>query len=228
MHTEKDHDTSVPLSSAAGEAEFSGRRAEPAGLCGELCVDFTEPGFRRRCRRSGEELLVRAARIRSRQNALLIDAAAGLGRDGFLLAAAGFRVRMFERHPLTASLLREGLSQAALHPDTAAIAARIRLTEGDALEYLPFLEEAPEVIYLDPMFPARSKSAQVKRAARFLRSLHEEEENREMEQRLLASALQLQPRKVVVKRPLKGGMPPGRPPSYTLKGRAVRFDVYVK
>ena len=42
----------------------------------------------------------------------------------------------------------------------------------------------------------------------------------------LQAALAAGPRKVVVKRPLKGDALPGPAPSYTLRGKAVRFDVY--
>jgi len=193
-------------------------------LPGTLWVDFERPAARRRHLHPGRELLVQAVKVRHTPSPLVIDATAGLGRDGFLLAAAGCRVLMFENNPIVAALLRDGLERAARSPLTAAIAARIQLTVGNALEFLPRLDEQPEVVYLDPMFPERSKSAKVKQDLQLLRLLDRHNEDPEQ---LLQAALAMQAKKVVVKRPLKGPLLLGLPPSYMLKGKAVRFDVYV-
>jgi 16S rRNA (guanine1516-N2)-methyltransferase len=74
------------------------------------------------------------------------------------------------------------------------------------------------------MFPERSKTAKVKQGLRLLQLLNQKTEQPEQ---LLRAALSLQAKKVVVKRPLKGPFLAGRPPSYSLKGKAVRFDVYL-
>ena len=193
-------------------------------LPGALWVDFARPSARRRHCRPGRELLVQAAKVRHTATPLIVDATAGLGRDGFLLAAAGCRVRMFEYNPIIAALLLDGLERAALSPLTAQIAQRIHLVVGNVLEHLPELDEQPDVIYLDPMFPQRSKSAKVKQDLRLLQLL---DDPSDVPERLLRAALAVRPKKVVVKRPLKGPLLLGLPPSYMLKGKAVRFDIYV-
>lgn len=193
-------------------------------LPGVLWVDFAGPTVRRRLRQPGRELLVQAARVRNTVQPLLIDATAGLGRDGFLLAAAGFRVRMIECNPVVAALLEDGLERASRVTEIAGMAARVVLVAADVLTYLPTLTEQPDVIYLDPMFPQRSKSAKVKQELRLLQLLDHKTNDAE---HLLQAALALRPRKVVVKRPLKGPQLLGVPPSYALRGKAVRFDVYV-
>lgn len=193
-------------------------------LPGALWVDFERPSARRRHVHPGRELLVQAAKVRHIASPLIIDATAGLGRDGFLLAAAGCRVWMFEHNPIVAALLQDGLERAARSPHTAAITKRIQLITGDALTHLPVLEEQPDVIYLDPMFPQRSKSAKVKQDLQLLQLLDDKSDAPEQ---LLLAALAVRPRKVVVKRPLKGPLLLGLPPAYMLKGKAVRFDVYV-
>lgn len=195
-----------------------------AELPGSLWVDFSGPKARHRLSHAGQELLVRAARVRHTESPLVIDAAAGLGRDGFLLAAAGFRVRMCERNPVIAALLNDGLRRAAATPALAAIARRITLIAGDALEALGRPEEPPDVIYLDPMFPERNKSAKVKQELRLLQLI---EDGRDDGEALLRAALLAGARKVVVKRPLKGPLLGNLSPAYALRGKAVRFDVYV-
>ncbi len=193
-------------------------------LPGALWVDFTRPAAQKRALHPGRELLVQAAKVRNVTSPLVIDATAGLGRDSFLLAAAGFRVRMFECNPIVAALLQDGLERAARSPHIAAIIERMQLIVGNALDYLRLPTERPEVIYLDPMFPERSKSAKVKQDLQLLQLLDDQSHAPEP---LLQAALALRPKKVVVKRPLKGPLLAGPAPSYTLKGKAIRFDVYV-
>lgn len=193
-------------------------------LPGTLRVDFARPSAHRRHCHPGRELLVQATKVRHTTSPLVIDATAGLGRDGFLLAAAGCRVRMFEHNPIVAALLQDGLERAARSPHTAAITRRIQLVVGNALTHLPALDEHPDVIYLDPMFPERSKSAKVKQDLQLLQLL---DDKNDAPEQLLLAALAVRPRKVVVKRPLKGPMLLGLAPTYVLKGKAVRFDVYV-
>lgn len=200
------------------------RKLGDPALPGALWVDFNRPAARRRLLHPGEELLTQAAKVRNAAQPLLIDAAAGLGRDGFLLAASGFRVLMFECNPVVAALLDDGLQRAARIVELADIAARIRLTTANALDCLPALAEQPDVIYLDPMFPERSKTAKVKQDLQLLQLLDQKSEPPEQ---LLLAALAVQAKKVVVKRPLKGPFLGERPPSYSLRGKAVRFDVYV-
>ncbi|MGI6657451.1 MAG: class I SAM-dependent methyltransferase [Desulfobulbus sp.] len=186
-----------------------------------LLVDFDR--VLRRARHAGSELLVRACKVRHTRRPLVIDATAGLGRDGFLLAAAGFRVRMIEAHPLIATLLQDGLKRAAASPHLAMIAERVELSCGNALDLLPTLNEQPDVIYLDPMFPERKKSAKVKQELRLLQKIVG---NPVPPEQVLRRALELCPRKVVLKQP-RYGAPLDLAPSYSLHGKAVRFDIFL-
>lgn len=193
-------------------------------LPGALRVDFSENATRRRALHPGREMVVQAAKVRASRQPLLIDATAGLGRDGFLLAAAGFRVQMIEYNPVVAALLADGLERARGLSGLADTAARIKLLQGNALDYLAAPTEWPDVVYLDPMFPERSKSALVKQELRFLQLI----DNKDTDPaQLLRVALNAHARKVVVKRPLKGPCLVDVPPAYSLKGKAIRFDVYV-
>lgn len=198
--------------------------AGDADLPGALWVNFDSEDARRRSRHPSGELLVRAAKIHQAEQPLLVDATAGLGRDGFLLACQGFRVHMIEANAVIAALLADGLERARQLPHLAAAVSRIRLTVGDAVAILATLDEQPAVVSLDPMFPERTKTAKVKQNLRLLQLL---EGKASPPEPLLQAALATNARKVVVKRPLKGPFLADRTPSYTLKGKAVRFDVYV-
>jgi 16S rRNA (guanine1516-N2)-methyltransferase len=193
-------------------------------LAGGLWVDFDSTAARRRSRLIGSELLIQAAKVRRVTSPLLIDATAGLGRDAFLLARHGFRVEMIEVNPVVAALLADGLARARCLAHLQTVAERIRLRSGNGVELLAELHEMPEVIYLDPMFPERTKSAKVKQNLRLLQHL---DAHSIAPEPLLQAALAVGAKKVVVKRPLKGPHLGGREPSYTLKGKAIRFDIYL-
>ena len=169
------------------------------------------------------ELLVKAAKLKNFDGVpTAVDATAGLGEDALLLAAAGFRVTLFEHDPVIAALLRDSLERAANDPALAEIVGRMELCEGDSIEALPRL--SPDVVFLDPMFPARQKSALIKKKFQLLQQL---ERPCSDEDALLAAALQASPRKIVIKRPLKGPFLAGRKPDYSLAGKAVRYDCIV-
>ena len=190
----------------------------------ELRGDFTHMLPRLRQGRLQQELLVKASRIKGADAPTAVDCTAGLGEDSLLLAAAGFTVTLFERDEAIAALLADALERAAAEPQLAPIVARMHLVAGDSIEGLAALSAPPDVVYLDPMFPARTKSAAVKKKFQLL---HHLEQPCEEEDSLVAAALAVLPRKVVIKRPAKGALLAGVKPSYSVSGKAVRYDVLV-
>ncbi len=213
---------------AEGEKNLELRRdAEGLALVGDgmvLRADFVRLLPRLRPDRLGRELLVRAARVRGVEAPSAVDATAGLGEDALLLAAAGFVVTMFEKDPVIAALLRDALERAARVPELAPVAERMTLVEGDSVAGLRCLGFSPDVVFLDPMFPERAKSAAVKKKFQLLHHLERPCDN---EEELVEAALAARPRKVVIKRPPKGPLLAGVRPSYQVSGKAVRYDVLV-
>ena len=192
----------------------------------ELQPDFPDMVPRLRQGALQRELLVRAARVKGVAAPTAVDATAGLGADALLLAAAGFAVTLCEHDAVIAALLRDALRRAVADPALADSVARMRLVEGDSVELLAHLPEPPDVVYLDPMFPERRKSAAVKKRFQLLHLLERPCAERAQEE-MLAAALAAHPRKVVVKRPAKGPHLAGAKPSYSVAGKAVRYDVIV-
>ena len=186
--------------------------------------DFTRLAKRMEPGNLSHELVVRAAKVKGVDQPHVIDATAGLGEDSFLLAAAGFTVQLYERDPIIAAMLADALDRAAHDPVLATAASRMHLVEGDSIAALQSLTGPPDVVLLDPMFPAKQKSARVKKKLQVLQQL---ESPCEDEDALLDAALAAHPRKVVVKRPLKGPYLAGRKPSYSLSGKAIRYDCIV-
>ncbi|MDA1241494.1 MAG: class I SAM-dependent methyltransferase, partial [Chloroflexi bacterium] len=126
-------------------------------------------------------------------------------------------------------LLRDGLDRAAEDAALAPVVARITVVAEDARDVLARLgagpaDARPDVVIVDPMFPPRRKSAAVKKEMQALHRLLGAEPEPAS---LLAAALAVARRRVVVKRP--GDAPPieGPRPSIVIGGKTARFDVYV-
>lgn len=190
-----------------------------------ICADLSENLRRLRQDNLSRELLVRTARIKHSSDTLTaIDATAGFGEDSLLLAAAGFRVKLYEYDPVICALLSDALIRAACVPQLKDIVGRMKLINADSITSMRSLAETPDVILLDPMFPAREKSALIKKKFQLLQRL---EQPCADEEALLDAAVDAHPHKIVIKRPLKGPFLAGRKPDYSIKGKAIRYDCIV-
>lgn len=196
-------------------------------LCGggnTARADLTKMIPRLSRRKLATELLVRAAGVRNNKPMTAIDATAGFGEDSLLLAAAGMRVTLFEYDPVIAELLADALRRAAEDPVLAPIVCRMELRRGDSVTGMAEVAPKPDVILLDPMFPERTKTAAVKKKFQLLHLL---EAPCADEEALFAAAEAIRPRRLIVKRPVKGAYLAGRKPDYSIAGKAVRYDCFV-
>lgn len=170
------------------------------------------------------EYLVRAARLKNLpEHPLAVDATAGMGEDSLLLAAAGYRVILYECNPVIAALLRDSLRRADDVAELREIVHRMELREEDSIEAMGMPDISPDLVLLDPMFPERKKSALIKKKFQLL---HRLESPCRDEERLLEAAIQAAPRRLVVKRPLKGPYLAGKKPDFSIKGKAIRYDCF--
>lgn len=192
-------------------------------------AEFTSAEMHFRLKRSGarSELIMRAIGNKSAPWHV-IDATPGLGRDAMVMATFGCRVTMLERSPVVAALLSSGLHQLkAINPD---IHNRLALHCGNSIDLLNhiLLEnlniDLPDVVYLDPMFPHKKKSALVKKEMQVFQRLlgHDEDADN-----LLLSALKVAKKRVVVKRPNSAQPLNQQKPNMEVNSKKHRFDVYI-
>ena len=197
------------------------------GAPGPVRAEFVtgKMGYRREHGGGAGQLVAKAVGLQKTRAALhIVDATAGLGQDAFVLASLGCTVTLFERNPVIHALLADGLARAALNVDCAAIVERMRLLEGSSIEWLARPgSEAADVVYLDPMFPHRDKSALVKKEMQVFRTIVGDDED---SAQLLAAALEQARYRVVVKRPRKASAIEGVEPTTRIEGKSSRYDVY--
>lgn len=183
-----------------------------------LYVDFTRAD-RRRYREGLSRRQPLARAIGKAQ--LVADATAGLAQDALRLALMGYRVTAIERCAAVAALARDGIRR--LRDTHDSCGDRLRLLMGDARTLLPTLSPRPEVVYLDPMFPAKRRvSAAVRKELKWLRDLVGDDVDA---LELFDVARRTATNRVVVKRP--DGAPPLVPNSAaSILGKLVRYDIY--
>lgn len=171
------------------------------------------------------EPLLKAAKLKEIEGPMkVVDATAGLGEDSILLAAAGHYVTLIERDPIICALLKDAVRRGAKIPELKDTMSRMKVVEGDSIQQLGLLQEQPDVIILDPMFPEKTNTALVKKKFQMIYLLERQSND---EDALMQAAIDAKPRKIVVKRPLKGPYLGGVKPGYSLEGKTIRYDCIV-
>ncbi len=202
------------------------KRDEPK--LGGICVDFVSGAVAHRRKFGGGRGQAIAKAVGLKQGACpsVVDATAGLGRDAFVLASLGCQMTLIERNPLVAALLEDGLSRGYQDSEIGPwMQQRMTLLHDSSLEALSQISLQPDVVYLDPMYPHRDKSALVKKEMRVFQTLVGADTDADG---LLAPALALASKRVVVKRPDYAEDLAGVKPSTVIATKKNRFDVYVK
>ena len=195
-----------------------------------VMVDFCAGATAHRRRFGGGkgQDIAKAVGVSGAYQPTVIDATAGLGRDAFVLATLGCQVQAFERQPVVAALLEDGLKRAEFDPEVASITANITLTHGSSHELLNPPESGwlADIVYLDPMFDHDAKqTAAVKKDMQAFRDVVGQDlDAHELLNRAIACARC----RVVVKRARTAEPLAGKAPSYSLTGKSNRFDVYAR
>lgn len=190
-----------------------------------VCIDFSAGKYDHRRKFGGGrgQPLAKAVGLKQGHSPNVIDATAGFGRDAFVLASLGCQVTMLEQNAVMALLLDDALQRANADEAISDISQRLQIIHCHAIDYLASLDKAVEVIYLDPMYPSRDKSALVKKEMQLLHQLVGADTS---SSELLAVARQKASKRVVVKRPKGADFVGKQKPSAKVQSKNTRFDIY--
>ena len=192
-------------------------------------IDFINGklGYRRQHGGGRNQALGRAIGLKKGAKPFVIDATAGLGKDAFVLTCLGCQVAMLERSPVLSALLYIGLQQAQQHTEIGKlVTTSLQLIHTSAQRWLSqlTLPQFPDVIYLDPMYPLRRKSALVKKEMQVLKEMVGSDEDAPD---LLQVALQKAKKRVVVERPKHASYLGEVVPSTHIHSQNTRYDIYL-
>lgn len=192
-----------------------------------LNLDLTSGkiAYRRQHGGGRKQHIAKACGLKHNWNPSILDATAGLGRDAAELRSLGCSLRMIERSPYVASLLEDAIQRARLS-HAELFQTDFSLHQGQSAQMIQRLsqQQQPDIIYLDPMFPPKSKSAAVKKDMRLVKLLVGSDPDAD---ELLPAALEHAKYRVVVKRPSYAPHLNNKKPSMSIESKGNRFDVYV-
>lgn len=190
---------------------------------GELFLDFVldKKNYLRPLPLGKSELIAKAVGM-AKGYRDVVDATAGLAQDAIVLARLGCKVRAVERSPWIFPLLEDAYRR--VRPMDLEWPERLQFINSNSTKYLRELSESerPEVVYLDPMYPEKKKSALPRKEMQIFREvIGGDEDVMELFQAARAAAKV----RVVVKRPVHA---PALSEDFKhqYEGKAVRFDVY--
>lgn len=189
----------------------------------QQAFSYTSGAYWQRLKKGQHERLVKLCKP-ARTGAIL-DMTSGLLQDSLILARCGYQVTALERNPELYSIAQKALSEFAKDTGFEGTANRIQHLNTDALTWESDLRF--EVVYLDPMFPERSKSAAVTKEAQLLQQ-HETPASVEEELTLLNAAKNFASKRIVVKRPPSAPHLAAQAPSFSDEGKAIRYDIYLQ
>ncbi len=188
--------------------------------------DFSSEIKRLKHNNLSHEMLIKASKIKEsdeRKEKVALDATAGMGDDSLLLAAAGFKVYMYEYNPIIFTLLEDTVKRALNDKYLSEIAGRMHVINGDSTVLMRELDYTPDVVLLDPMFPERKKSGMIKKKFQLLQCL---ESPCSVETEMMESGFATGAKRIIVKRPSNGPVLSERKPDYQILGNSIRYDCY--
>lgn len=200
-------------------------------------IDFNSATIKRRLQQlNKKQLFCKAVGLNpAHKNPIAVDATAGLGTDSFLLAALGYQVLAIERQAEIASMLQVALVKVQQSDsDHSVLAKRISVLHADARTILndsKNLDPAIHLIYLDPMFTARRKSALNRLALRTLAAITGKDDDADELLHISLKASNALPscKRVIVKRRRLAPQLSSRiAPNHQLYGRSIRYDIYMR
>ncbi len=186
-------------------------------------LDAGSLAYRRGKANLSNEVIAKAIGCKPNYRPRVFDATAGMGRDALIMAQLGCHVKMLERNFAIYHLLNNALLRLQSNPSCNEISERMQLNHKDSLQIVSELKDI-DVIYLDPMFPERKKSALVKKEMRLFKRLTGDDSD---SANLFNQATRSQAKRIVVKRPKDAARLTDLAPNHEILGKQFRYDVYL-
>lgn len=232
LHTIPANKTKQPFVGAQWQLVFTEQglalRIASEPTWSDIRVDFASDALAYRKAKGGgrNEALAKAIGIKGKDCLQVLDCTAGMGTDSFVMASVGANVTMLERSPIIAALIEDALNRAAL--EKLDICQNMQFIQTNAIDFLKSTNTDFDVIYLDPMFPHKKKSALVKKEMRAFQLLLGPDQDSSA---LFEAALSAAPKRIVVKRPASAPSIANHlkvNPSMAINSKKHRFDVYLR
>jgi len=188
-----------------------------------LHIDFLKGSLGWRLKRVNHEKNLRKALGKTDNQLSIFDATAGLLTDTMIFLSLGHKVVAVEQSKIIFSLVKDAILRTKKKiPELK----NLIFLNGNSLDAYKSMSKEFDIIYLDPMYPTLNKKNKKSGRIENIKKILEIENLIENGENLVKDFLDLEYKKIILKRPLKHRKNYSNI-NYQVLGKTTRFDIYL-
>tara|TARA_Y100000991_G_scaffold212426_1_gene196505 strand:- start:159 stop:806 length:648 start_codon:yes stop_codon:yes gene_type:complete len=188
-----------------------------------LSFDFLKGRLFNRLKKIEHESLIKKAIGKNKNGLKIFDATAGSLIDTIIFLKLGHVVIACEHSKVLYKLLKDAISRASKEYDFFENLVFLNADSASVIE----LHQDSDIFYFDPMFNKSKKNLKRSGTLQKISKILSYEKLEDTSRHIFSSMLEKKFKKIIVKRPINS-KPLHNKINYQIKGKAVRFDIYVK
>jgi 16S rRNA (guanine1516-N2)-methyltransferase len=188
-----------------------------------LHVDFLSGTLGWRLKRVNHERNLKKALGKTDKQLSIFDSTAGLLTDTMIFLSLGHKVVAVEQSKIIYSLVNDAILRAK---DKIPELKNLIFLNDNSLEVYKSISKEFDVIYLDPMYPSLNKKNKKSGRLENIKKILEIENFTNCSENLVKDFLDLEYKKIILKRPLKLRKNYSNI-NYQVLGKTTRFDIYL-
>ena len=190
---------------------------------GSLSFDFLKGRLFNRLKRIEHESLIKKAIGKNKAKLKIFDATAGSLIDTIIFLKLGHKVVACEQSKILIKLLKDAIERAK---EEYSFFKNLVLINEDAANVIE-LHQDSDIFYFDPMFNNTKRNIKRSGTLNKISNILSHEKLEDTSEDIFNYMLTSNYKKIIVKRPIKS-KPLQEKINYQVKGKAIRFDIYVK
>ena len=188
-----------------------------------LGFDFLKGRLFNRLNRIEHESLIKKAIGKNKAKLKIFDATAGSLIDTIIFLKLGHKVVACEQSKILIKLLKDAIERAK---EEYSFFKNLVLINEDAANVIE-LHQDSDIFYFDPMFNNTKRNIKRSGTLNKISNILSHEKLEDTSEDIFNYMLTSNYKKIIVKRPIKS-KPLQEKINYQVKGKAIRFDIYVK
>tara|TARA_Y100001934_G_C12210767_1_gene705925 strand:+ start:459 stop:1100 length:642 start_codon:yes stop_codon:yes gene_type:complete len=188
-----------------------------------LSFDFLKGRLFNRLKRIEHESLIKKAIGKNKAKLKIFDATAGSLIDTIIFLKLGHKVVACEQSKILIKLLKDAIERAK---EEYSFFKNLVLINEDAANVIE-LHQDSDIFYFDPMFNNTKRNIKRSGTLNKISNILSHEKLEDTSEDIFNYMLTSNYKKIIVKRPIKS-KPLQEKINYQVKGKAIRFDIYVK
>ena len=188
-----------------------------------LSFDFLKGRLFNRLKGIEHESLIKKAIGKNKAKLKIFDATAGSLIDTIIFLKLGHKVVACEQSKILIKLLNDGIERAR---EEYSFFKNLILINEDAANIIE-LHQDSDIFYFDPMFNKTKRNLKRSGTLQKISNILSHEKLEDTSKDIFSYMQKSNYKKIIVKRPIKS-KPLHEKINYQVKGKAIRFDIYIK